>query len=165
MKKTTVCRLCLWVLTVFWGGVIWYLSLQSAPQSAALSSGLTKQLLECFEAFTSLPESEQVSVLAQVQSWMRELAHIAEYGVLGLLTALLVHSYRPVRFVDLSFVATAVFSIVDECLQQFVSVGRAFQVIDLLKDWFGSLLGIGFIWFVLWAVKRIHYRGSCYGDA
>ncbi len=165
MKKTTLYRVCLWTLTVCWGGAIWYLSLQSAPQSAALSSGLTKQVLECFEAYTSLPETEQVSVLAQVQSLVRELAHIAEYGILGLLVALLVHSYRPVRFVAVSFVATVAFSIVDECLQQFVSVGRAFQVIDLLKDWLGAGLGIACIWLVLLMIKRIHYRRTFHGDA
>ena len=154
IRKTTIYRLFLWGVTLAWAGAICSLSLQTAPQSAALSSGLTARILNLFERYTALPESERLAVLAQAQSVVRELAHVAEYAILGLSTALLVHSYRVVRFGCVAFGATAVFAVVDECLQEFVSVGRAFQAVDLLKDWVGAALGIGCIWLVSFLSKR-----------
>lgn len=157
MNKT-IRRLFWWILTVAWSGCIVYLSLQDASQSASLSTGLTKRILEWFPSYLALPETEQLAVLSHVQGLVRELAHVAEHAVLGLLTALLVHSYRPRRFVAVAFGATAVFAVADECVQEFLSVGRAFQVVDLLKDWLGLLLGIGCIWLVCFVAKRTSYK-------
>ncbi len=164
-KRHTVYRVCLWVLTLVWGGMICLFSLQSGPQSTALSSGLTQTILEWFPSYNALSLSQQAMVLAKAQGVMRELAHIAEYAVLGVLVALLVRSYRSSRFAVITLGVTAVFAVIDECVQEFLSIGRAFQVIDLLKDWFGACLGIGCIWLVCLIIRRVQYRRKAHGHA
>lgn len=153
----TVYRVLWWALTLAWCGCIVYLSLQDAPQSAALSSGLTKRILEWFSSYRALSVSQQAVVLLKVQDLVRELAHVAEYTVLGALTTLLARSYR-VRSWLVVWGATAAFAVMDECLQEFATVGRAFQVIDLIKDWLGAFLGIGCVWLVCLIAKRAKHK-------
>ncbi|MBQ6830182.1 MAG: VanZ family protein [Clostridia bacterium] len=158
VKTKTLWRVMLWVLTLAWGGTILGMSLQSGPQSTALSSGFTAWFLHLFKAYNALPEAQQLQVLAQAQAVVRELAHVAEYTLFGFFVSSLWRSYRTCRFSLWSFLSAAVFAVVDECLQEFVSVGRAFQVIDLAKDWLGIAFGIGCTWAVCLVIKRIHYR-------
>lgn len=154
MTKTKAYRLILWVLTLAWGCAVLCFSLQSGEQSSALSSGFTVRLLGLFRAYRELSAEQQVTVLGMAHGIVRELAHVAEYTLLGLLSALLVHSYRVRRFFVLPFAPLAVFAILDECLQEFATVARAFQLIDLLKDWLGCLLGIACVWLVCFVKKR-----------
>lgn len=154
MNKITAYRLLLWALTIVWGGTVLSLSLQSGDQSSALSSGFTERLLACFRGYRALSPEEKRAVLETAYGVVRELAHIAEYTLLGLFTAQLVHSYRVRHLLAVSLLPLAVFAVLDECLQEFVATDRAFQWIDLLKDWFGCLLGISFVWLVCLLKRR-----------
>ena len=112
VKTKTLWRVMLWVLTLAWGGTILGMSLQSGPQSTALSSGFTAWFLHLFKAYNALPEAQQLQVLAQAQAVVRELAHVAEYTLFGFFVSSLWRSYRTCRFSLWSFLSAAVFAVV-----------------------------------------------------
>lgn len=147
-------RAVLWVLTVACGGVILWLSLQPATESSALSTGLTSAVLQWFKSYRELAAQQQATVLQTVQNVVRELAHIGEYTVLGTLASLLAHSYRSRVFWRYSLSVTAVFAVVDECIQEWCADGRAMQFIDLLKDWLGCFLGAGMVWILFQLFRK-----------
>ena len=139
--RKTAYRMILWLLTTACAVTILALSLQPAGQSSALSSGLTHRILSWFSAYRDLPIAEQTVFLGQVQLLVREAAHVAEFAVLGLFASWLASSYVGGKFWQLSLPSTALFAIVDECAQGLLAEGRAFQLIDLAKDWLGCALG------------------------
>lgn len=145
MTKTTLYRTVLWVLTIACAVLILSLSLQPATQSSGLSTGLTATVLGWFSGYRELPAEQQAAVLATAQMAVRELAHVCEYTALSLLATLLVCSYER-RRLWLSVPCTAVFAVADECVQQWCAAGRAFQLIDLIKDWGGCLIGAAAVW-------------------
>ncbi len=141
MTALQIRRLVLWILTLGIAATILLLSLQSAPDSSALSTGITETVLNCIPAYRELPEPEQQIVLIDAQSLIRELAHIAEYCLLAVFACLLQNQYlyRPFAWMTLRPLLT--FACLDECLQQWCAAGRTFQLIDLLKDALGCVLG------------------------
>ena len=139
--RKTVVRTVLWLLTVVCAAAILSLSLQPASGSSALSSGLTHRVLCWFSAYRGLPFDEQARLLGQVQMLVREAAHIAEFMLLSTLASSLAVSYVGRRFWRYSLAATVVFALLDESVQGLFADGRAFQFIDLAKDWLGCALG------------------------
>ncbi len=139
MTKSVIYRTVLWLFTIVCAALILLLSLQPATQSSGLSTGLTATVLRWFSAYRNLPVDQQSAVLATVQVMVRELAHIGEYTVLGFFASWLARSYN--RRVWRSLPFTALFAVADECVQEWCADGRAFQLIDLVKDWGGCLLG------------------------
>ena len=158
VSKKAVYRGVLWVLTLACAAMILSLSLQPAGDSSALSSGLTHRVLCWFSAYRDLPAAEQATVLAYVQTLVREAAHVAEFTLLGLFASLLSGSYVGRRFWRVSIIFTALFAVVDECAQEFLASGRAFQLIDLAKDWLGCALGTAMVWLLLYIKQKTEKR-------
>ncbi len=141
MIAVTIRRVVLWGLTLGTAATILSLSLQPATDSSALSTGLTATVLNCIPAYRDLPVVEQQIVLIDTQTIVRELAHIAEYWLLSVFACLLTNQYVCYPFAWKTLIPLVTFSCMDECLQEWCAVGRSFQVIDLLKDSLGCLLG------------------------
>ena len=115
------------------------LSSQDATASADLSRGITTQIVEKIVTCIA-PVVEQQNMVTIMHGYIRDLAHIAMYFVLGILSALLCRQYPVKRQILVVFLVCAVFSVLDEINQEFFTVGRTFQMIDLYKDWFGILV-------------------------
>ena len=150
----TVYRVVLWVLTITCAIVILGLSLQTRTESAALSTGLTASLLNMFPSYRDLDPTAQNEILENMHFLIRELAHIVEFTVLSFFASLLAHSYHGNGFWLWSIPATVLFAVVDECVQQWCTVMRSFQVIDLIKDWMGCLVGAAIVWGILKYIQR-----------
>lgn len=128
------------------------LSLQPAADSSALSTGITETVLNCIPAYRDLPDVKQQIVLIDTQNLARELAHIAEYFVLAIFACLLRNQYVRRPFAWATLLPLFTFACLDECLQKWCAAGRTFQVIDLLKDALGCLLGcvlVGYLYHLL----------------
>ncbi len=141
MTALTIRRLILWLLTLGTAATILSLSLQPATDSTTLSTGLTATVLNCIPAYRDLPYVEQEIVLVNTQTVVRELAHIFEYCALSVFACLLTNQYVCTPFAWKTLFPLVFFSCVDECLQEWCAAGRTFQLIDLLKDALGCLLG------------------------
>lgn len=152
MTALTLRRLILWLLTLGTAATILSLSLQPAPGSTALSTGITASVLNLFPSYTELPPVQQEVILFNTQTVVRELAHVAEYALLSVFTCLLVNQYVCRPFAWKTLIPLSAFSCLDECLQEWCAAGRTFQMIDLLKDALGCLIGcilVGYAYCIL----------------
>lgn len=124
-------------ITLLWVGVIYSLSLQDAYASQAASDKVTQIINEVLDKF-NVEDIRRVTF----EDVIRAAAHIYEFMVLGFLTYTSFRLYRPHKALMLSAVIFGiVVPVTDEVLQLF-SDGRAFEVIDMVKDWFGFFAGL-----------------------
>ncbi len=146
-----------WVLTVFCLSTIFGFSGQSAAESSQLSGSLTETLLSLIPSYNILSIEEQTAVVAVAHEVIRSVAHIATFAALGFCTYMLTRSYALRHSFLVAYPSCMLVAVADECLQRLLAAGRAFEWLDLLKDWSGSLLGIGIAVLVSFAIKGIHY--------
>jgi VanZ family protein len=135
-----------WATTVAWAGNISLLS--TGSYGASVTGWLLKDLLSLVHIHLAGPTFEIVHFL------IRKLAHLTEYGMLGLF---LYHSFtfrQPERWNARSAVSAVVvaglFSLTDEYHQSFVP-GRTASIVDCGIDTFGAVLGM----LLLYAGRRI----------
>lgn len=138
-------RVIFFILTISCTLAIFAFSSQGATTSAALSQGVTEKILELFTDFDTLSNDVQMQELAQFNEIIRSAAHFFVFLLLGTFT----YGFLSTTKVKRPFIAALIFcvtyAIFDECYQEFFSEGRAFQLVDLVKDWSGSLIGAGSI--------------------
>ena len=117
------------VLAVICAAVIFMLSAQDAPTSEALSRGVTKAVNE--HAKSGLSDET-----------VRSIAHFSLFFLLGVFVSLFCGKCK-FKFKFLwAFAMCVLYAVTDEIHQEFFVDGRAFELIDLAKDWSGSLIGV-----------------------
>lgn len=137
------------ILSLLCAALIFFLSSQDATTSDTLSKQVTSTVNETAGAGLSNEE-------------MRSIVHFALFLLLGVLTTSwlstkvatrsITHSKDQeattkttksnVKTVIVALGACVVYAITDELHQGFFVEGRGFELIDLAKDWGGSLCGI-----------------------
>lgn len=146
-KKTIAVRIILTILTVLVVVFIFSQSMLPANESSAESGRIVK-FLNKICVFLGIGE-------VFTQNFVRVCAHLAEFGVLGVLLFLTVSSYT--EKVKLRFTLTPLFylstAVADECIQLF-SEGRAFQFKDIFIDLTGATLGAVFVYVILLIISR-----------
>ena len=139
-----------WLLVLVWMGIIFFLSAQSGPESGALSSNLTEQMVALLKQF-NLDIGVQ---LGSFESILRTNAHFIAYFILGILVfnALRRDDEAPYHksFVR-AFVISVLYAVSDEFHQYFVPE-RAAELKDVLVDSAGALSGI-LIFFLILKVR------------
>ncbi len=103
---------------------------------------MTQSVLEQVPAYQDLSPEKQVAVSATVNSILREIAHVVTFMALGFCASMLARSYAVRYWTVVVFFPLVMFAVLDESVQHWMNAGRAFQFIDLLKDWLGGLLGM-----------------------
>lgn len=154
-KSLLFWRLLWWALTVACAATITKLSLQPATVSGETSGSLTEQLLLLFSAYRALSAERQAALLAYTDVFVRAAAHVAEYAALGTFVSALCRTYPLKHRFWWSVIPAALYALFDELVQEFLSEGRAFQFVDLVKDWTGILLGFLFVWLLCRIAKAI----------
>lgn len=143
-----------WMPVILWMLVIFYLSSQSADQSNQLSMGVTVRIYEAVNIL--LPELE-VDVFNHM---VRKYAHFFAYMILGILSvnALYLNGIKDRKAILYSFIISFLYAISDEIHQIFVP-GRAGQVMDVLIDSLGGIIGIAIyasVYSLTIGKRRIH---------
>lgn len=143
-----------WMPVILWMLVIFYLSSQSADQSNQLSMGVTVRIYEAVNIL--LPELE-VDVFNHM---VRKYAHFFAYMILGILSvnALYLNGIKDRKAILYSFIISFLYAISDEIHQIFVP-GRAGQVMDVLIDSSGGIIGIAIyasVYSLTIGKRRIH---------
>ncbi len=132
--KTLLVILILLTLCFIWGN-----SLLDREESTEVSSGVMDLLR---------PLLERLGLYAQDDHILRELAHVAEFGLLGMeLAALFLLQYglcaaAGKRAAQLSLLT----GVTDELLQMLND--RSSQLLDVGLDFLGACLGIGLVWLI-----------------
>lgn len=119
------------ILSLLCMALIFILSAQDAVTSGALSNKVKDTVNE----HTGFSFSNET---------MRSIAHFLLFLLLGIFVSLWMKEQSIAYFlkpVIVSFFICAIYAVTDEIHQEFFVEGRAFELIDLAKDWSGSLLG------------------------
>ena len=129
MKKIFNLKNLYLVLAVICAAVIFMLSAQDLPTSGALSRSVTNAVNE--HAKTGLSDEA-----------VRSIAHFSLFFLLGVFVSLFCEKCK-LKFKFLwAFTVCVLYAVTDEIHQEFFVNGRAFELIDLAKDWSGSLIGV-----------------------
>ena len=140
MNKNTRHLLSRWLPVFLWAGIIFILSNDTNPYSHI------PNLFYSWLWWTKLFGQSLIFYLGGA-------AHFFEYAVLSILVAramLWEGNYSRGRLFTVYYL-TLLFAFTDEFHQLFTP-GRAFQLVDLLLDAFGALLGLGL--YLLWARRE-----------
>ncbi len=136
------------VLTLLWTGVIFSFSLQPAKESASLSGGLLKCLLDWLDWLTGL----QIPV-SFAHFLIRKIAHFGEFFLLGIFSFQASKYLWQKRFPALIY--GIVIAVCDEGIQYFTGGGRAMRVTDMLLDTFGVAAAVLLlVWFHRLSIRR-----------
>ena len=128
---------------------------QSADQSNQLSMGVTVRI---YEAVNILLPKLEVDVFNHM---VRKYAHFFAYMILGILSvnALYLNGIKDRKAILYSFIISFLYAVSDEIHQIFVP-GRAGQVMDVVIDSLGGIIGIAIyasVYSLTIGKRRIHY--------
>ena len=148
VKRIVMIALC--VLNLM---TITYFSSQSAEKSTEVSEGVTEKIVSSATGKSEPAVKENVK---KYDKYTRSFAHFFLFLTLGILLYLALKEFNVKRSFLYAFAICFLYAIFDETYQELLNQGRAFEVVDLLKDWSGSVLGIFVAW--LGKAKVIKYR-------
>lgn len=137
-------QLILWVCLIAWMVVIFMFSAQNGEESAELSGGITKRVIEIIvDDYENMTPAQQTNVQNNVSFVVRKIAHFTEYAILGGILACLVGTYTQIlkRRILISWCAGTVYAMTDEFHQMF-SEGRTPKVFDVCIDSAGVIFGV-----------------------
>ena len=142
MTKKLALRIFFWSITIGIMIVVFLNSAKNATQSSELSVSFTEQLFSVFVPdYGSMDEASKLSIITEMQFFIRKSAHFLSYFAMGLFCILAYNTYElSLRNKFLFSAATCVaFAISDEIHQLFVP-GRSGEIRDVLIDTAGILL-------------------------
>ena len=144
-KIITIILVLLWMILVF------YLSNQGADDSAQLSGGLTRKVLEILHILDGKTIEEQ----AIIETIIRKLAHFWLYTLGGILILLHFNLYKisDKNKVIISWSIGTAYAITDELHQLFVP-GRSGEIRDVCLDSLGLITGIILLLIFLKIIER-----------
>ncbi|MBE6768607.1 MAG: hypothetical protein E7549_06830 [Ruminococcaceae bacterium] len=150
-----------WALVLLWFVVISLFSSQTREESGRLSGGITVWIVEHITPnWKSLEEIVKENLLQTWRFIIRKGAHMAEFAVLGML---LFNAWAGVRrralsrCALLSMMCSFLGAVLDEAHQAFVPE-RGPLLSDVFIDFAGAVLGILFVWLVVWIFQKYRKR-------
>ncbi len=146
IKRTVLIVLCLVNLLT-----ITFFSAQNAEKSTEVSEGVTVKVVA---TVTGKPEAEVKKSIKEYDKYTRSFAHFFLFMTLGALLYLTVIDFDVKLPFLKAFTVCFAYALFDESYQALLKQGRAFELVDLIKDWAGSLTGILVVYFMRKIVKR-----------
>ena len=150
MNKILISKCITFLLVILNMIVIFNFSAEKADASKNTSKKVTETVLEItVPDFNEKTEPEKKEMVKETDSKIRTLAHFSEYTLLGFLVSLHLSLYKmsKIKKASIALSGCTLYSVADEIHQIFVP-GRGFQLVDILTDISGSLLG-GLLLFLL----------------
>lgn len=149
MNKKVALRIVLCALIVLWLGFIWHNSAENGNETVETSNGVTQIVAGIVvPGYGGLPQEEKTAVIEKISPSVRSLAHASEFFVLALLVGSLVctFAFKSVFLKQISITLTAcvLCACADEIHQYFVP-GRTADILDILVDVAGALVGCGIL--------------------
>ena len=117
------------ILVIIWMVIIFILSSFDATSSSG-QSGIIVNFI------SSVTNIDNLSLLSKI---VRKLAHFTEYFILGLLVYNLIKNYNKKTYI--AIIICILYAVSDE-LHQILVPGRSCQILDIIIDSLGSMLGI-----------------------
>lgn len=136
------------ILTIVWMVFIFSMSSANGEESGGLSRRVTQIMCQIIiPGYDELTLPEQEALIDKYHYFVRKIAHVTEYAILGiLLSGMIIKGKLTLANVMLSWIIGVLYAITDEVHQLFVSE-RAGQIMDVIIDSFGVTVGV-----ILWNV-------------
>ena len=136
MKKTIS-----FIVLILWMIVIFSFSSADANKSTSTSDKVITTMIEIKDKITNneTPNNEKEIIVKNSSFYIRKIAHITEYLILGFLTFNLLKQYS-VTNIYYAIGLSILYSCTDEFHQLFIS-GRSGSIRDVLIDSIGILIG------------------------
>lgn len=141
MRKGKIYKLIILIMIM---GIIYYFSSQNASVSSQTSNDFLRMIYDLLKSTINISYDHFMNNFA---SLIRELAHLFEFLVLGVVSYWYYIDVDKINANKLAILCCFVYSLFDEIHQLFVP-GRAFQLLDLLIDGCGYIFGIMMMHFV-----------------
>lgn len=145
-KSKKALRITLVIITILYIGFIFSNSLKPANASSQDSGKVTELINGFFRIFN--PDFELT------ESVVRTFAHFSEFLILGVFSFITFRMFtgKSYYYLPFSVLLVSATALSDECIQ-LTSVGRAFEVTDIITDILGALLGI-LLTFILYLIIK-----------
>jgi VanZ family protein len=156
MKINIYIRIVAAILAIVWMTRIFSYSSDDATASMQVSRSVSYDIVESANRMFGLgwDEDKILGISKAIEKAVRKLAHMGEYGVLGLLVCIACDAWRPsFSRAGLSMLICLVYACSDEFHQTFVD-GRSGEVKDVCIDLCGALLAL----FLGWLAIRIYKK-------
>ena len=144
MKINIYIRIVAAILAIVWMTRIFSYSSDDATASMQVSRSVSYDIVESANRILNLgwDEDKIYGVSKAIEKTVRKLAHMAEYGVLGLLVSIACDAWRPsfVRSLAAMIICLA-YAVSDELHQTFVD-GRSGEIRDVVIDLCGAVLAL-----------------------
>lgn len=127
-------------LVVIWMIVIFLFSNQKAVESTKLSDGFILKTVRLIEEITNKKYSDE-EILNKFVKPVRKFAHFIIYFILGMLVYNYIRIYGYKNTFLISLFICIGYACIDEIHQIFVD-GRSGELLDVINDSMGSLIGI-----------------------
>lgn len=145
MKKLR--KICI-VLIIVWMIVVFMFSNQGGSGSSGMSLKISKLLFN------------NDAVAEKMEGFIRKAAHITEYAIGAMLFFGYCLTYPKMQLkkkMIFSEMCIILYAITDEIHQLFIP-GRNGNVVDILIDSCGGLIGIGVIWLAMMLIAGMEYK-------
>lgn len=123
------------VLVILWMTVIFIMSSFNSTESSNQSNFIVNIIVNLF----NIDNTKLLSLI------IRKLAHFTEYLILGLIVYNMIHQYNKKNYI--AIIICIIYAISDEIHQLYVP-GRSCQILDMIIDTFGSMIGIYLLLFI-----------------
>ena len=143
MSTKNIIRAFLILLILLNVWMIFSFSAESAELSGETSHKVTTIVAQIvIKDFEEKAPLEQEAIISSLHPYVRTVAHMTEFGLLGawIMLLLLTYHIRPICSALISVSATLLTAIVDEAFQGFSNQGRAAELKDVLFDTSGALI-------------------------
>lgn len=129
------------IVLILWMIVIFSFSSADANKSTGTSDKVITTMIEIKDKITNneTPNNEKEIIIKNSSFYIRKIAHITEYLILGFLTFNLLKQYS-VTNIYYAIGLSILYSCTDEFHQLFIS-GRSGSIRDILIDSIGILIG------------------------
>lgn len=138
-------KIILYVILIFWMGLIFYFSHQPAVESDIVSDGAMSNVVTIIENIFNrdFNDNEIYNIYEYGIGPLRKCAHVSIYFILGILIYSLLKQYKinNKKVFIISIIFCILYAYSDEMHQLFIP-GRSGELKDILIDSLGSLLGI-----------------------
>ncbi len=157
MKYVALRRVVGLILTVFLMIFIFSMSAQNADVSSQTSGGVIRFTVGLiYPDFSGLNEQAQNNIVSSLQGLVRSAAHFGVFAALCFSSLIFTLTLERIKLLS-RYASSVIFSFlyaVSDELHQFFVPGRSFQLVDILVDTLGILLGAAVMYLIMKIIKK-----------
>ena len=151
------------IMVIIWMGLIFYMSNSNGDDSGSESEDIVTFIIDKYDKITNasietISYHKSPEFIKNANFYFRKMCHFSEYFILGILLfcfLIALNRYSLLKCVLYSILISILYACSDEFRQTFIN-GRSGQIIDILIDCSGAIIGVILIRIVDKFTKKRH---------